>query len=229
MSGFSRINPDVIDLGTSQLAGVTARLKASARIPFDGFAASTAWADITAYIVNQAVIFQGNYYNAVTNHLSAQGVNDPGSDTYDSFGIGTFWKQVDGNDGDMWFRVSGLASSTYQKANNAWVQLTSNFSGAAIPLNDSATGDLAFAYPASAFRTAKIEYFIQSPGGNYQRGIMTVVNDGVDAFGNESGIAEINTDLGIDFLYSVSGSNVEVSYNSTATPTGRTMFYILRP
>jgi hypothetical protein len=229
MSGFSRINPDVIDLGTQQIAGVTSRLFASARSPFDGLYSAVVWADATNYIAGQAITHRGNVYNAVTTHLSNNGVNDPDSDTYDVFGVGAFWKKVDGKDGDMWFRVSGSASSTYQKINNAWVQLTPNFAGAAVSLNDSAVGDLAFVYPAAAFRSASIEIFIQSPGGNYERLNLRIVNDGVDAYGTEYAISTIGTDLEIEFLYSISGSNVEVRYNSSATPTGRTLLYLLRP
>lgn len=228
MAGFSRINPDVIDLGTTQLSGVTVKLSASARSPYDGTWTNTNWTDATNYFVGNAVVYDGEIYNAVQIHLSSAGVNDPGSDTYDPQGIGTFWKKVDGKDGDVWMKASGASSSVFQKANGAWINITPNFSGAGVILNDSAVGDVAFSQIASSYRTAIVDYYITSPGGNFERGQMNIVNDGVDAYGTVYNIQRIGTNLQIDFLFEVNGSNLEVKYNSSATPTSRTLFYIIR-
>jgi len=227
MAGFSRINPDVIDLGTTVNAGVTARLRAANRTPFDGTPTSVRWLNATPYIIGNAVIHKGELYNAVANHLSAIGVNDPDSDIYNLQGIGSFWKKVDGKDGDLWIVVNGGSSAIYQKANNVWLGVTSSFGGA-ITLNDSAVSDLALSYEAALYPSATIEYFIQDLSGNRQRGLMIVVHDGVNAFGAMSNISEIGLDLEIDFSFVVNGSNIEVRYDSGATPTNRTLVYLIR-
>jgi hypothetical protein len=227
MAGFSRINPDVIDLGTTTLAGVSVRMFAGSRAPYDGAWTSTAWANATPYIIGQAVVMNGNIYNAVANHTSNLGVNDPESDSYVG-PLGSFWKKVDGNDGDVWFRKNGANSDTYQKANNVWTSLGHNFTGAAITLLDSQTGTTAFSFDAASYPSATIEYYMSTPAGDLERGTMTIMNDGSSAIGTVYNVNSINNALGIDFLFAISGSDVVVSYDSTATPINRTLLYILR-
>jgi len=134
----------------------------------------------------------------------------------------------DGKDGDLWIQVSGPTSSIYQKANDVWSSLLPTFSGSNVILTDSAVAQLAFSYAASSYRTAIIEYYIITPGLDIERGEMNVVNDGIAAIGSQYNINGINLASGIDFDFLISGANVEVRYDSTATPTSRVLFYRLR-
>jgi hypothetical protein len=170
----------------------------------------------------------GSLYNAVANHSSSLGVNDPESDSYDPQGVGSFWKKVDGNDGDVWYRKNGANSDIYQKANNVWTNLGHNFTGAAVSLGDSQTGDLAFSYDAAAYPSATIEYYITTPTGDLERGSMTVMNDGVNAVGSMANINTIGNPVDIDFYFDINGSEVEITYDSSASPINRTLYYILR-
>lgn len=226
MAGFSRFNPDVIDLGTQILSGATCRLFASIREPYDGLSTTSSWSNGSSYLTGNAVVYMGKLYNAMQNHTASLGVNDPDSDTYID-GVGTFWKMVDGKDGDVWFKVSGATSGIYQKSGNTWKAATSSFSGSSVALLNSQTGTLAFSYLATN-RTAKIDYYITSPGNNFERGELSVVNDGSDANIVHSGINSIGVNLGIDFDAQINGLDVEILYDSTVAPNDRQLFYILR-
>lgn len=228
MSYFSSINPDVIDLGTVGLSGVTSRLRASSRTPYSGTWSNTPWQNAHAYSVGDAVVFMGDIYNCVLAHTSILGTNDPGSDTYNGQGVGTYWKKVDGKDGDVWIVVSGASSAIYQKAGNVWNAITTGFTGGGIALLTSQTNTPAIILPASSYTTAIIDYYITSAGGNYERGEMNIVNNGSTANGVVYNINSIGVASGISFNFTVAGGNLEVTYSSGVTPSGQTLFYTVR-
>lgn len=225
---FSRQIFDSLVLGTSNIAGVQVQLFASSRAPYDGTYTTTKWQDATNYLVGNAVVYKGQVYNAVQVHVSSLGVNDPDSDTYDPQGVGTFWKKVDGKDGDVWFKSSGATSATYQKKNGIWSDLTNGFNGAAIPLGDNQSGALAYTYDASSKRTAIIDYYIADVAGNIERGQFAVVNNGTDLAETLTFRTFIGSALGIDISFNLSGVDVELLYDSTLTPTNRNLFLIIR-
>jgi hypothetical protein len=228
MAGFSRINPDVIDLGTTQVSGATSRLFASSRNPWDGsIAGATMWDVSTPYLIGNVVVYQGFHYVALTNHTGTNPDTDTSGRTVEN---GTDWKAIDGKDGDIWIKVSGASSAVLQKTNNAWNLLGSNFAGAGISLNDSAVADTAFSFDMNIYKTAMIEYYMVAPGGVIERGRMNIVNNGSAVNGSVFDVQSVGGSMGIDFDFQLDllNSAVDVNYDSDPTPTGRMLYYILR-
>jgi hypothetical protein len=134
----------------------------------------------------------------------------------------------DGKDGDIWIQVSAGTSSLYQKANNAWVSLSSGFSGSAIVLSNNAVNALAFSYSALAYSTAIIDYYIITPTNDIERGQINLVNDGVSVNGSQYNINEINGPMGVDFSFVYNTGNIEIRYDSGPAPTNMVLFYRIR-
>ena len=230
MSGFSRNNTDVIDLGTAQISGVTCRLQAANRTPWDGaVAGALAWNNATAYVLNDVVVRQGHNFICTLAHTN----QDPSTDTTNhTVEYGTYWKSIDGKDGDVWFQVSGGTSNTYQKVNNTWVKMLKILlAGGGIALSNSASNALAFNFDKAVYKSAIIDYFIVS-GTDIERGQMNIINDGTvgvaAVHGTQYNINQMGTDLQVSFLFNTTATNVEVRYNSSATPTGRILYYLIR-
>jgi hypothetical protein len=134
----------------------------------------------------------------------------------------------DGKDGDIWIQVSGSTSSLYQKANNAWIAMSTAFSGSAITITDNAVAQPAFSYNAASYRTAIIDYYIIAPTGELERGQFNIVNDTISANGSQYNVNDINGPLGVDFDFALSAGNVNVKYTSGPSPTLRVLFYRIR-
>jgi len=210
---IQRVRGDVIEVGTAQIAGVTARIWSGSRVPYNGAYTSTLWANSTFYALNTPILLNGQSYVCVQGHTSSLGVNDPESDTYSS-GMGTFWRLVDGKDGDLWLAVTGSTSDLYVKAGDIW----SNTAGSllATTLADNGTGT-ALSYDAAVLSSAEIKYSIVR-GSNIRSGMLKVVNNGTvgvaGASLSEVNIVEIGAgDVGVTFGAQVNGSGrVEITY-----------------
>ena len=227
---LQRIRADVVEIGTAQISGVSSSVRAGSRTPFDGAFTTTAWVNATSYNIGDAVVVNGQVYNAVQAHISSSGVNDPESDTYNPSGIGTFWKLVDGRAGDLWLKNSGGSSDLYIKAGDVWRPIYGAPLSIALSDNTSAT---AFSFPAAILSAATIEYSIIR-GTNRRMGEMKVINNGTVGISgaslNDYAVTEIGAgSVGVTLGAQVNVSNqVEVTYVTDSQSLSGTMKIVIK-
>lgn len=226
MSFVSRLQVDSLEIGTLVNAGVVVKVLAGTRAPFSGPVGTGNWATGTNYIVGNSVIFQGDSYVCILNHTASSG-NSPlaANQSYDSSGTGVQWAQVDGAPGDIWI-LGGSQGAIYQKIGNNWSQVNFSFANSftVTPSQTNATG---FTLSAASFKSMTMDYFISTPTGAFERGNITLVNDGTNAIMTQDGIVSINGPLGVDFDAAVSGTNLNFLYTSDSQ-VNRTVFYFLK-
>jgi len=226
---IQRVRGDVVEIGTAQIAGVTARIWSGSRAPYNGAFTTTLWANTMFYAINTPILMNGQSYVCVQAHISSSGVNDPESNTYSS-GIGTFWRLVDGKDGDLWIAVTGSTSDLYVKAGDVW----SNTAGSllATTLVDNGTG-IALSYDAAVLSSAEIKYSI-TRGLNIRSGVLKVVNNGTvgvtGASLSEVNIVELGAgDVGVTFGAQVNGSGrVEITYVTDSQGSSANLKYQIK-
>lgn len=183
------------------------------RAPYSGVPGTVAWDIITTYSSGDAILYQGISYNSLQ---AANTGNQPDISPL-------WWSPVDGKDGDVWMEIPAAAYpigggdvELYLKANNTWQGVKGTPVTVAL-VDGQLTPAVAFEFPASTFRYAKVEYTIKrgSGHGRKRKGMFEILNDGTSpnpVYSHEYN--EIGNDVNVPFIIDYSGGKVRVLYTS---------------
>lgn len=127
---------------------------------------------------------------------------------------------LDGSDGDIYFKVAGANSDVFIKRDGAWESLIG------LPLTttltDNATTTI-ITVPAAAARYLKLDYLIQR-GSDYRSGQFATVNDSSDANISDFGQSLIG-DTGVTFDAVISGTDLLIQATLTNTGSNASLVY----
>ncbi len=120
---------------------------------------------------------------------------------------------ADGSNSDIWITVSGIRSNIYQKVNGYWISLVEK--PVITNLLDNQSNAVAVQLPLSVFRNAEINYVIKRGGsGRKMKGTLNVLHNNLAVEYSDEFI-EFGADVGVDIDVQISGSFLEIRYNST--------------
>lgn len=196
----SKVN--LIRLGPGQLVSNVA----TSRIFTSNFRQDV-YAALTTYALNNTVEYSGSIWRSLQN-----------ANTGNTPALGVWWEEIykGVQDGDICVVLNGASSDIQQRISSTWVSLQGQPTRVTL-VDGQVLPAVALSYVAATYPMAVIEYTVKrgSGYGNQRHGKIVILNDGTSAPSWSHEFEENGIGVNVDFVYQISGTNVEVLYTSS--------------